>query len=73
MKAEVKRRMQKLMATLADATEQAEYLGSTAGAYEPEAFEGTEAGDIASALREIYNAFMAGDRYNDEFEDEEFK
>lgn len=74
MKAEVKRRMAKLLATLKDAADQAEYLGATAGAYEfDEAFEGTEATEVAGALRDIYNAFMTGDKYNTEFEDQEFK
>jgi hypothetical protein len=73
MKAEIKRRMAKLLATLVDAADQAEYLGSTAGAYQADDFQGTEANDIAGALRDIYNAFMTGDKYNTEFEDQEFK
>jgi hypothetical protein len=68
----VAHKMQELLSQLSEIADEAEYLGNLAE-QEPDAFTGMEAGDIAGVLRDVYNAFMTGDKYNDQFEDQEFK
>ena len=71
-KEQVRLKMQMLLSQLEEVAGQAESLGDLAN-QEPDLFEGTEGEDVAGALRDIYNAFMTGDKYDTEFEDQEFK
>lgn len=71
-----KRLMKLLTSRLENCVDIAEQLGDLANKQFDDViftFDGTEGQDISILLRDIYNAFMTGDREDTEFEDQEFK